>query len=96
MGAYQDPCCTFGWWWIIPLIMIAFCLCMMFMLRRRMPGMMGGMMRPPGLEPQSQGGPIAPTDSAKDILDKRYGLGEISKDEYEERKRALAAADKVA
>jgi uncharacterized membrane protein len=94
MGAYQDPCCTFGWWWIMPLIMIAFCLCMMFMLRKRMSGMTG----PPGFGPKSQGGPIAiaPTDSAKDILDKRCALGEISKDEYEERKRALAAADKVA
>ena len=96
MGVYQDPCFTFGWWWIIPLIMIAFCLCMMSILRRRMPGMMSGMMRPSGVERRSQGGAIAPTDSAKDILDKRYALGEISKEEYEERKRALAADDKVA
>jgi len=29
------------------------------------------------------------TDSASQILDKRYALGEINKEEYEEKKRAL-------
>ena len=32
---------------------------------------------------------IQPTDSAIDILDKRYALGEISREEYEERKRTI-------
>jgi uncharacterized membrane protein len=32
---------------------------------------------------------IHSTDSAIDILDKRYALGEISREEYEERKRTI-------
>lgn len=32
---------------------------------------------------------IHPTDSAIDILDKRYALGEISREEYDERKRTI-------
>jgi uncharacterized membrane protein len=32
---------------------------------------------------------IHPTDSAIDILDKRYALGEMTREEYEERKRAI-------
>ena len=31
-------------------------------------------------------GSIAPSDSAGEILDKRYALGEISKEEYEKKK----------
>jgi uncharacterized membrane protein len=30
-----------------------------------------------------------PTDSAIAILDKRYALGEIGREEYEERKRSI-------
>ena len=39
---------------------------------------------------QRGGAPSAPPDSAIDILRKRYARGEISKEEFEERKRDLA------
>ena len=32
---------------------------------------------------------ISSSDSASDILDKRYALGELSSEEYEEKKRTL-------
>jgi len=90
MGVYQGPCWTFGWWWMLPLIMIASCVFMMFVMRRRMPEWMCRMMGPPGLGPGSRGAPTAPTDSAREILDKRYVSGEISKEEYEEKKAAIS------
>ena len=37
--------------------------------------------------------PIASTDSAREILDKRYALGEISKEEYIEKKGDLEQRD---
>lgn len=37
------------------------------------------------------GKPSAPTESARDALDKRYARGEIGRDEYEQKKRDLAA-----
>ena len=90
MNAYQGPCFLFGWSWIVPLIMIAFCLLMMFMMRTRMPRMMGGMMRPPFPEANSDTPLIGPTDSARDILDKRYARGEINREEYQEKRADLA------
>jgi uncharacterized membrane protein len=75
---------------MIPLIMIVSCFFMMFLMRRRMPGMMRGMMGPPGFEAKSEHRPPVPTDSAIEILAKRYALGEISKAEYEEKRSDLA------
>jgi putative membrane protein len=89
MGVYQGPCMAFGWWWPFPLLMIVFCILLMFMMRRRMPGMMGSTMGPTSVGPKPDTRPIGPTDSARDILDKRYALGEISREEYENKKEDL-------
>ena len=89
MGVCQGPCLAFGWWWLFPLLMIVFCIVMMFMMRRRMPRMMAGMMDTQGFGAKPENRPLAPTDSARDILDKRYALGEISKEEYEKKKEDL-------
>jgi putative membrane protein len=71
--------------------MIVFCIFMMFIMRTRMPGMMGGMMRPPFPEGKSDNPFIASTDSARDILDKRYARGEINREEYARMKADLNA-----
>jgi uncharacterized membrane protein len=78
-----------GWenfWWIIPLIMIVLCFSMM---RGGMGCMIG---RHNSHSTNKQPRKIA-SDSAKEILDKRYALGEIDKEEYEEKKRAISKAD---
>jgi len=71
----------FSLWWIFPLAMIVLCFLVM---RGRMGCMMGGC--------HTHGADISrdeTTDSAKDLLDRRYALGEISKEEYEEKKKVL-------
>ncbi|UCF03904.1 MAG: SHOCT domain-containing protein [Deltaproteobacteria bacterium] len=36
---------------------------------------------------------ISPSDSPREILDKRYALGEINQEEYEEKRRDLDQTD---
>lgn len=67
-------------WLIFPLLMIVFCF---FMMSGRMGMMCGRSHRDE--DSHHLGGP----DSAKDILDKLYALGKISKEEYEEKRKAL-------
>jgi uncharacterized membrane protein len=75
MFAYGEVWNGFHWWWLIPIAMMVFC----FLMMR---GRGGCMVR-------RVGSPHA-GESARDILDRRYALGEIGKDEYEEKKRAIS------
>ena len=68
-------------WWLFPLAMIALCF---FMMRRRKGAMMCGF----GSRGEDADR-IDSSDSARDILDKRFALGEIDKEEYEEKKKHL-------
>lgn len=70
----------YEFWWIFPVIMIVLCFLMM---RGRSGSMMCGF----GSRDESRF--IQPTDSATDILDKRYARGEIGQREYEEKKGKL-------
>ena len=92
MGPCEGPYLAFGWWWMIPLIMIVFCVLMMLLMRRRMPGMMRGMLGPPGFDATLETRLPIPADSALEILAKRYALGEIGKAEYEEKRSDLGKA----
>ena len=71
----------FSLWWIFPLAMMALCF---FMMR----GRTGSMMCAFGSR-NEESDRINTSDSATDNLEKRYALGEINKEEYEENKRAL-------
>jgi len=68
-------------WWICPILMIA----MWFFMRR---GRRGSMMCGFGFRDKNRHH-IRTSDSATDILDKRYASDEIEKEEYEEKKRNL-------
>ena len=72
-----------NWWWIFPIVMIILCF---FMMRGRMCCMMGGH---DSQDPKDPHGNV-PNESSREILDRRYALGEISKEEYEEKKRDIS------
>ncbi len=75
-----------GLWWIFPLVMIGMMVFCFFMMR----GHMGSMMCRPGFRsPRSHGEDAS--DSALDILDKRYARGEINKEEYEAKKKVIGS-----
>ena len=71
-------------WWIFPFVMIIFCF---FMMRGRMGSMSGGMCGhgSHGTDDHE----TKSSDSAIEILERRYALGEIDREEYEEKKRTL-------
>ncbi len=75
-----------SFWWIFPVIMIVLCL---FMMRGCMGSMIGG------CSPRSRSDRrrSISSDSAMEVLNKRYTLGEINKDEYEEKKIAISQTD---
>lgn len=72
-------CCSF--WWIFPIFMMALCF---FMMRvRKGSNMCGFGSHRNGIKKMST------SDSAFDILDKRYAQGDITKEEYEEKNEFL-------
>lgn len=70
-----------SWWWVLPLLLMI--LCCLGTRGRKRSGICG--FRSWGADSHN----IRPTDSATEILDKRYALGEIDREEYEERKRSI-------
>ncbi len=79
------PCAGFGYglWWIFPLIMMGMMVLCFFMMR----GRMGSIICRSGI--CSSSGHSGDAESAFDTLKKRDARGEINKEEYEEKKRAI-------
>jgi len=71
------------WWWIFPIAMMVLCFLMM---RGRMCCTTGRHDSQDSTELRQS----ASSESARDILDKRYALSEISKEEYEEKKKDIS------
>jgi uncharacterized membrane protein len=69
---------NFPYWWIFPLVMIVLC----FLVMR---GQRGSMMCGFGFR-GTDNHKISDSNSALEILDKRYALGEINKEKCEEKK----------
>ncbi len=85
MWGYDGVCYGFGWWWIIPIAMILmFALCF-FMMR----GRMGCMPCGPFSRTSKDSFWNGRSETAKEILDRRYAAGEIGKEEYEDKKRDI-------
>jgi uncharacterized membrane protein len=72
----------FSYWWIFPLLMFFFCI---FMMRgRKCPMTCGSGSREE--KDQDESSP----NSAIDILEKRFALSEINREEFQEKKDALS------
>ena len=86
MAGYEPFWANIGWWWIVPLVMVAFCF---FIMRGRRFCMTGWSTSRNGSSMDS----LVHSDSAREILDKRYVLGEISKEEYQEKRKNIGQTD---
>ena len=77
-----------SWWWVFCLIMLILMVgfCFFFMMRNGKGGLMCRWSRSRGAAGSNS---TSSSDSAKNILDKRYALGEISGEEYEEKKNKI-------
>ena len=79
---YAPEFTCFSFWWIVPIFMMILCF---FMMRGRRGAMMCGFgSRDIGSHPTRS------SDSALEILDKRYASGDIDKDEYVEKRKTLS------
>lgn len=75
--------------WIFPLLMIVLCVFMCVLMMR---GRLGSMMCRPGSRSKVSDNGDA-SDSALNVLNKKYAQGGISKEEYEEKRSVITLHD---
>jgi len=70
----------FGWWWLMPILMVLFLILGIWAVVALVRGVS---------QPRDSDSGSSRPDSALEVLRKRYARGEISKEEYEEKKKDL-------
>jgi uncharacterized membrane protein len=86
MPEYETLWSWFSWWWICVAVMIVFCI--LCFRRMRTQGM--GCCFPRAYRGDIPGRALGgSSESAEEILDRRYALGQIDDEEYERRRRTL-------
>ena len=85
-----------GAWWICPLMMMVMLVLFVtvFFILRRGRGGRPVSWRQTSNRAQDLQSPKVTTESALGILDRRYALGEIDKEEYEEKKTTILSTNK--
>ena len=78
MDAYWGPH-FFGWMWIFPAMFLIICLGFVFTV----------LLRGPVCRMNRDSGRQGRGESARDILDKRFARGELTKEQHEDMKRVL-------
>ena len=93
-GCWWDGAHWHSFWWVFPLMFLIVIVIFMMMRKSGMSCMWcNRIIGSPGSHEEMSQSQGEPSESAMEILNKRYARGEIDKQEYEEKKAAIALSE---